>query len=256
MGTRLVSRLTAQGHTVRVLTRDVNRARGQLPYGRLEFFAPSDWGRALAGATAVVNLAGKLPSRALRLPTMRAFSGSSPLALCFGKHRFEPEPKHDPFLGLELGGQGDSCAVHQAPTHPATQPPTHPPTDAGEPIATRWSAAHKVEIKRSRVGVTRRLTDSINALPQEQRPSVMVSCSAVGEPALACKNVANMGQTTAYHTFVIMGVDSFSIAVGSSPHHPSRMHAFALRHSSRYLSSSFSSHKITQENMIHRTSNR
>ena len=59
MGSRLVSRLTAQGHTVRVLTRDVNKARGALPYGRLEFFGPADWGRALAGATAVVNLAGE-----------------------------------------------------------------------------------------------------------------------------------------------------------------------------------------------------
>ena len=53
----------------------------------------------------------------------------------------------------------------------------------GEPIATRWSAAHKVEIKRSRVGVTQRLTDSINLLPEAERPRVMVSCSAVGKQA-------------------------------------------------------------------------
>ena len=59
VGSRLVSRLTSQGHTVRILTRNVGRAQGQLPYGRLEFFAPSDWGRAIVGATAVINLAGK-----------------------------------------------------------------------------------------------------------------------------------------------------------------------------------------------------
>ena len=43
---------------MRVLTRDVGRARGKLPYGRLEFFGPSDWQKGLSGATGVVNLAG------------------------------------------------------------------------------------------------------------------------------------------------------------------------------------------------------
>lgn len=83
MGTRLVSRLTAQGHNVRVLTRDVSRARGQLPYGRLEFFAPNDWARALAGATAVINLAGEhtqhapiqLGFKAVSLPRRRPPAG-------------------------------------------------------------------------------------------------------------------------------------------------------------------------------------
>ena len=51
---------------------------------------------------------------------------------------------------------------------------------AGEPIATRWTAAHKAEIKQSRVTATRRVVDAVNALPAEQRPRVMVSCSAVG----------------------------------------------------------------------------
>ena len=58
MGSRLAAKLASQGHGVRVLTRDVGRARGKLPYGRLEFFGPADWQRGLAGATGVVNLAG------------------------------------------------------------------------------------------------------------------------------------------------------------------------------------------------------
>lgn len=61
VGCRLVARLAAQGHSVRVLTRSVGAARGKLPYGRLEFYAPPDWAKAFAGATAVVNLAGERP---------------------------------------------------------------------------------------------------------------------------------------------------------------------------------------------------
>ena len=58
VGSRLAAKLASQGHGVRVLTRDVGRARSKLPYGRLEFFGPSDWQRGLSGATGVVNLAG------------------------------------------------------------------------------------------------------------------------------------------------------------------------------------------------------
>ena len=55
---------------------------------------------------------------------------------------------------------------------------------AGEPIATRWTAAHKAEIKRSRVAATQAVVNGINALPQDQRPKVLVSTSAVGEQQL------------------------------------------------------------------------
>jgi hypothetical protein len=43
---------------VRVLTRDTGAARSKLPYPGLEFAPPSQWARAVVGATAVVNLAG------------------------------------------------------------------------------------------------------------------------------------------------------------------------------------------------------
>jgi hypothetical protein len=56
----------------------------------------------------------------------------------------------------------------------------------GEPIATRWTAAHKAEIKRSRVAATRAVVDAVNALPAAQRPRVLVSTSAIGELLFAC----------------------------------------------------------------------
>jgi len=59
VGSKLASRLAAQGHKVRVLTRDVNAAKSKLPYPGLEFFPQSKWADAVKGATGVVNLAGE-----------------------------------------------------------------------------------------------------------------------------------------------------------------------------------------------------
>ena len=58
VGSRLVAKLAAQGHTARVLTRNVDAARAKLPFPRTEFFAPAQWGAAVCGARGVVNLAG------------------------------------------------------------------------------------------------------------------------------------------------------------------------------------------------------
>lgn len=60
VGTRLVSKLTSQGHSVRVLTRNPNAAAGKLPYPRVEVFGPSRWNDAVKGSTVVINLAGAL----------------------------------------------------------------------------------------------------------------------------------------------------------------------------------------------------
>ncbi|HXS94936.1 MAG TPA: TIGR01777 family oxidoreductase [Candidatus Limnocylindrales bacterium] len=49
---------------------------------------------------------------------------------------------------------------------------------AGEPVAQRWSARAKQEIRDSRVEGTRRLVAGIAALPQ--KPRVLVSSSAIG----------------------------------------------------------------------------
>ena len=51
---------------------------------------------------------------------------------------------------------------------------------AGEPIATRWTPELKKEIKASRVRVTSALANAINALPENERPKVLISSSAVG----------------------------------------------------------------------------
>lgn len=64
VGTRLVSKLTSQGHSVRVLTRNPNAAAGKLPYPRVEVFGPSRWDEAVTGSTAVINLAGAPSGRA------------------------------------------------------------------------------------------------------------------------------------------------------------------------------------------------
>ena len=58
VGSRLVASLTSSGHTVRVLSRNINSAKRKLPYGKTEFFGPQQWPDAVRGADAVVNLAG------------------------------------------------------------------------------------------------------------------------------------------------------------------------------------------------------
>jgi len=59
IGSRLVAKLSAQGHSVRVLGRNVGSARSKLPYRNVTVFAPSDWEEAVRGCTGVVNLAGE-----------------------------------------------------------------------------------------------------------------------------------------------------------------------------------------------------
>ncbi|CAN1125437.1 Epimerase family protein SDR39U1 homolog, chloroplastic [Linum perenne] len=48
------------------------------------------------------------------------------------------------------------------------------------PISTRWSPEIKKEIKHSRIRVTSKVVDLINNSPQDVRPSVLVSATAVG----------------------------------------------------------------------------
>lgn len=60
VGSRLAAKLAAQGHRVRVLTRDVSSARSKMAgYAGLEFYGPAEWAKAIAGSTGVVNLAGE-----------------------------------------------------------------------------------------------------------------------------------------------------------------------------------------------------
>ena len=50
----------------------------------------------------------------------------------------------------------------------------------GEPIAQRWTDAAKRRIRESRVLSTRNLVSALNALPEGERPGVLVSQSATG----------------------------------------------------------------------------
>ena len=51
---------------------------------------------------------------------------------------------------------------------------------AGEPIAKRWTAENRRRFHESRVGFTRRVVDALAALPDGERPRVLVNASAVG----------------------------------------------------------------------------
>ena len=51
---------------------------------------------------------------------------------------------------------------------------------SGEPIDRRWNDANRRLFHESRVGVTRRLVETIRRLPEARRPKVLVNASAVG----------------------------------------------------------------------------
>lgn len=51
---------------------------------------------------------------------------------------------------------------------------------AGERIDRRWTAENRRRIHDSRIGVTRRIVEAIRALPENDRPRVLVNASAVG----------------------------------------------------------------------------
>ena len=51
---------------------------------------------------------------------------------------------------------------------------------AGESIASRWTESNRRRFHESRVGLTRRLVESIRALPAGERPKVLVNGSAIG----------------------------------------------------------------------------
>jgi hypothetical protein len=67
-----VAKLTSQGNRVKVLTRDVAKARSKLPYSNIEFVGPEAWELALSGCYGVVNLAGEPIATRCGTPSARA----------------------------------------------------------------------------------------------------------------------------------------------------------------------------------------
>ena len=64
---------------------------------------------------------------------------------------------------------------------------------AGAPIDRRWTAAYRREIYDSRIGVTRRLVQTLNAMTQQ--PRVLISASAVGYyPESGCYDEYTLAQ--------------------------------------------------------------
>ena len=59
VGSRLVAKLASQGNTVRVLSRNPDKARNKLQYPRVEFYPFSRMADALKGSDGVINLAGE-----------------------------------------------------------------------------------------------------------------------------------------------------------------------------------------------------
>lgn len=72
VGSRLVAKLTSQGNRVKVLTRDVAKARRKLTYSNIEFVGPEAWEPALSGCYGVVNLAGEPIATRCSTPNARA----------------------------------------------------------------------------------------------------------------------------------------------------------------------------------------
>lgn len=82
---------------------------------------------------------------------------------------------------------GDGVEVHAWPEPETAAPPARAlaGTDAvvnllGEPLAQRWTDDAKQRIRDSRVRGTRTLVTALTALPDEDRPKVLVSQSAAG----------------------------------------------------------------------------
>lgn len=51
---------------------------------------------------------------------------------------------------------------------------------AGAPILQRWTAANKKEILNSRIEPTRNIVQAINGLPENKKPLIFISASAIG----------------------------------------------------------------------------
>jgi uncharacterized protein (TIGR01777 family) len=87
-------------------------------------------------------------------------------------------------LGRQPGGKGHNGVERFQWTADSAPPPESLASAdaivhlAGEPVAQRWTAAAKQRIRSSRVEGTRRLLETIAALPN--RPAALVSASAIG----------------------------------------------------------------------------
>ena len=148
VGSRLVAKLSSQGHTVRVLTRNVANAKANLPYRGLTFSAPADWESAVKGCTAVVNLAGAVAHHNIK-------------SILTGQHstaQYAMPPHSSPVAPSFI------FAPNPLPQNAAAG------CTSGEHIATRWTPELKKQIKASRIDVTRSMSLVVSLLPHCMQP--------------------------------------------------------------------------------------
>jgi uncharacterized protein (TIGR01777 family) len=84
--------------------------------------------------------------------------------------------------GVSRSGGGDLEGIDRWQTPDALDPAGHHAVVnlAGESIDRRWTEENRRRFHDSRVGVTRRLVETLRALPATVRPKVLVNASAVG----------------------------------------------------------------------------
>lgn len=97
VGSRLVSRLSEQGHSITILSRRPDRAKQQFPQAKVIDYGGDTWQSALNGCDAVVNLAGE------------------PIA----EKRWSPEQKQQILDSRSLTTQALAAAIAQASPRPA-----------------------------------------------------------------------------------------------------------------------------------------
>ncbi|KAJ0009872.1 hypothetical protein Pint_34809 [Pistacia integerrima] len=143
IGKRLVERLQADNHQVRVLTR--SRSKAQLIFP----------GKKVMNT---FNFLHKFDQKELIMKLNLLNFSFNKATRVFPGLVIAEEPEWKDCI------QGSTAVVNLA----------------GMPISTRWSLEIKKEIKGSRVRVTSKVVELINGSPEGVRPSVLVSATAVG----------------------------------------------------------------------------
>ncbi len=84
--------------------------------------------------------------------------------------------------GVSRSGTGDVSGVDrwQKPDSPVLYGHHAVINIAGERIDRRWTYGNRRRFHDSRIGVTRKIVEAIRALPENERPRVLINASAVG----------------------------------------------------------------------------
>ena len=112
VGSSLVGRLVSQGYGVKVLTRNVERAKSILPYPTIQFVASLNWESEICGCDAVVNLAGE--------PIATRYTDNR--TLLTGRRRCDRIGGHPPSRPRSNGQEWRRPVASPEPSMPAPMP--------------------------------------------------------------------------------------------------------------------------------------